>query len=995
MFTFLKVAESAHTEYTPYGYVVPKEKFLTKKWVSETEKVNMYSSKYFDVEAVFDPKSLSDVHQMVEKYAKTFNCLMVQNTLTPGVSGKRVRRTSANFSGIPKTEFFILDIDAIPLPEGMSNSDIEAQAKYVIKTLSHAKPRYFDEDMAFVAKGSSSAGMVDSINIHLYLRNNTPINHLQMATIAKEINDATVNTLGYKLVDESLYHSVHVLYTANPLFEPWVDDPFKDGKRIVFREAGPHAAIDPRTPEKEVSAKARLDAEDYENLRRYFGHTSLSGRAIRVLDDIRENLDDVYSKKVHNLIFEALEAGTGLKTIEEAFRKAMANHPKVLGKERSIEDYLDSGISYVWSTTKARAQRSIPDKVSIAVRPEEEIPPELRGQVITTLDVDRIPATPREGEERYLNLTTPPPEGRLTFIKASLGSGKTTFIKKLMGEGKIEGRFLAITNTKALVNGNASDFGAPLNLAYLNQNMRDEFRANPNGKMCTTIHSLHRFLDMAERGMIDFVFIDECDAVLNDLHNSPLLGENRKRCKAALRALLSTAKQVVLADGDVSEETMQGYYFLAQKPLSLVEHTYPMLEGVTAYETRSQEALWIDGVYSSLDNDQKVLVVTDLGPDPINERIRALSMAFPTKNFLGIHSKSTADEECKDVLENTNEALLRQKLHGLVCSPSVVSGVDFSYFDIVCLLTTKKTATPNLRFQALRRDRGAKELWIYTDPDCSNFHTGHFEDKYKEVIDVDEVIKSKLALRRQKEHSGFVKNLRYLLLTQGCEVIVDDETPGISLNTLVTELCGEDPKSLELGFKIDAILRADPDTVQRRYNDAWEIKQYVTHYLELGDPDKVTYADVEQYLAVDAHNKMEALAEIVDAGLWSELYYQVNSKQDFLRFLRKNAKRWYNATGQNTYTGVGKYKDYRNSDYQAARIGLILSDAEDDESPDLADYETVKHFYRLYCEFTGKPYTREFWTAEALAKQAESISDIDLQEEVKVAAEKPWWRVDE
>ncbi|MFP9072388.1 hypothetical protein ACLI1Z_17860, partial [Enterococcus faecalis] len=72
----------------------------------------------------------------------------------------------------------------------------------------------------------------------------------------------------------------------------------------------------------------------------------------------------------------------------------------------------------------------------------------------------------------------------------------------------------------------------------------------------TTIHSLHKFKSFI--GQIDTIFIDECDAVMNDLLFAPVV-KQRRECIQVLRDILMTAKTVILSDGDISAETIEAY----------------------------------------------------------------------------------------------------------------------------------------------------------------------------------------------------------------------------------------------------------------------------------------------------------------------------------------------------------------------------------------------------------------------------------------------------
>ncbi|MFP9202548.1 DEAD/DEAH box helicase family protein, partial [Enterococcus faecalis] len=160
---------------------------------------------------------------------------------------------------------------------------------------------------------------------------------------------------------------------------------------------------------------------------------------------------------------------------------------------------------------------------------KREIPLNLKGVPLKKLEVDSPPEVP------YLKINIVPPKGHITFVKASLGTGKTTAVTKWLDAGVLPGNFLAVTNTRALVSSNAKKFSAgqyDKSVDMLN------FKRGAIDRMSTTIHSLHKFKSFI--GQIDTIFIDECDAVMNDLLFAPVV-KQRRECIQVLRDILMTA----------------------------------------------------------------------------------------------------------------------------------------------------------------------------------------------------------------------------------------------------------------------------------------------------------------------------------------------------------------------------------------------------------------------------------------------------------------------
>ena len=614
-----------------------------------------------------------------------------------------------------------------------------------------------------------------------------------------------------------------------------------------------------------------------------------------------------------------------------------------------------------------------------------------------------VPKLGIEPEQKYLKVNETLPKNKLVFMKASLGSGKTTTVKNLRSEGLLSGRFLSITNRVSLVEGIATDFNARKDelgdemppYKYSKRVDRALWEQDSNGAMSTTIHSLHHFDRIAQEGGVEVLFIDECDAVLNELLNGPAhILRNRKACIDTLTYLLATAKYVVLADGDIDADTMFGYFFLCAKlkvkDIVSIDHRYAMLTDAVATEVKTEETLWVQGVHCALDEGKKVLVMTDVGPEALNTRLENLGILHPDHNIVAIHADSKENELVRDILNNTTDALVRHDIDCVLCSPTVVSGVDFHYFDTVCLLTVSDTASPNLRFQALRRCRRAKEFWLYTNPDISGFKTGYRKEF---LIDPLDLTKQRLALRREVEYNGYLRNLRFLLLDQGCSVeVISDREP--SLESIAKDASdGLSGSEIELNNHIQAILHAKEDVIIDNYNNAFEERKQIAHYLEIEDLNLVTEEDITYFLTKKIHKRMDALASVVRGKLWTALYYSVNDIEGFVSFLQQYGQQWYNATGNNAST-LGKFKRLRNAKEQARKLGLVLYPREDGIESNKAQ---VKSWFRQYCSYSDIPIPVEFMTVDELTKANETAEDLTLRSNLvskeavsSTAAAKDW-----
>ncbi|MFP9065750.1 hypothetical protein ACLI1X_16275, partial [Enterococcus faecalis] len=175
-----------------------------------------------------------------------------------------------------------------------------------------------------------------------------------------------------------------------------------------------------------------------------------------------------------------------------------------------------------------------------------------------------------------------------------------------------------------------------------------------------------------------------------------------------------------------------------------------------------------------------------------------------------IHSNSTSDVDIRRILDYTTNELIDQQIDCLLCSPSVTSGVDFNYFDNVFVITRTSNQAPNMRFQAIRRDRGAQNIYYFIDKSTSGFSAG------SEQYNIDEgwleLAQQLYARRRELESRNYTSTLRYYLLDQGATIDIFSESWG-TIEGAGKEYTAE---------RINAILHSTPDYCAPRHADAYE-----------------------------------------------------------------------------------------------------------------------------------------------------------------------------
>lgn len=938
----------------------------------------------FDVDEIVEPRNLKETLKMVERYREKHYNFAIRYAPVLDVSAKeemtRLRRSPENFFLGKPSPIIFMDIDTLELPPYIDWFDVEAQGKYVCDLLHDRFPALFAKDMGFIAKASGSSGIkLGKIRLHLYLENEFYITPDQAAYIAHSVlNKDQESGKKIDLVDPAPYHPRQPHFIADPAFLDSQQDPFKAaGKERVYYREGAKATIKQNTPKHVFNRAATVRGKHHLMMDNTIGADSLTPRVMDKLEWMSEKEEGMFIRHVPSLYHMVWEDGISFDFLEKEptqheedrfgifLHTILKNYGSVQNGKRSMQDYFNNGRKACVAKIVGEAERGIPTNINISrakaseVDHSDEMPDNIRaGHWQHDIEVELL-TTDAKSQEDFVRLENLPPENSITFLKASLGTGKTTAVKMWLALGKIQGRFLSVTNTRALVDSNAQKFGAPEDEAYRKMKFHNEFYNDPSGRMSTTIHSLHRYKEMAEMGMIDFLFIDEADAVMNELLNSTLMRE-RNKCIQTLEALLDNCKYVVLSDGDVGEETIESYVTLGTKGKKVVayNHHRNMLRNSKAWEVDEEESIW-SIVNASMGCGEKTIVVTDLGPEALNIRQKTLAALHPGQVVKQIHSNSSNDVDIAEILKYTNTALESQKIDTLLCSPSVTNGVDFRYFDNICVITKATTQAPNLRFQALRRDRGAKYIYYYTDDKTKTFRSGYTTDFLDRDLGWLGRHQAKFGLRRYRECQRFPTTLRYYLLDQGCKVeIMKDEWDKLDYSEAKKE-CMEE--------RVHAIVMATEQHTEMRHNDAWEAKNEVVKYYDLDSVDCVCPETATLYVNEKPNKKMQFLHDIVKGGLWKEVRKCVMSPVPFIKFLEKHGEKFYQATGNSSNPFLGK-------------MYISMCGLEYDEETGMADFGKVINWYRVFCLMNEFKIPRDFMTEAEKLLDDESFADIGMAE---------------
>ncbi|CAD5239992.1 putative replication origin binding protein [Klebsiella phage vB_KppS-Storm] len=878
----------------------------------------------FNVVDTVDPKNLNEAYELMVQLTQDPHLVAVRGTCL--VAEKAVRRKRTNFKIDHKSNIIAMDVDGISDTGGCDKFDIVGMGRHVIKLLNSISEDMFPLNAGFIAHASSSAGIKPGIRMHMLLESNIPVTQGQLKFLFTSLNDSSRQKYGFDIADLAYYSSVQLHYFADPIFRDQFTDPFKaEGKPRLVKVNGARIELPSTMPDYEAT-RGEFKEEFLSLLNQIKGKRVASEKVEQTIAELEEADDGVYLRIIPKLYHRALEDGVDFAWLEKEITSALSDYINTKDNSRSLQDYFNNGRKQALKAFVNNSMRDIPES-------------NVKG-----VPVHKLTSDSPDGMN-YLKINRPPPEGHLTFIKASLGTGKTTAVTKWLERGQLKGNFLAVTNTRALVSSNAKKFEAgqyDKSVDMLN------FKRGAIDRMSTTIHSIHKFKNFV--GQIDVIFIDECDAVMNDLLFAPVV-KQRRECISVLREILLSAKVVILSDGDISAETIEAYGSLIDfdKPVSYYKHHRKMLSDAQAYEFPDESSIWV-ALQTSLEMGEKSILVSDCGPDELNEK--GLTLRSNTGAIVKeIHSNSTSDLDIRRILDYTTNELIEQQIDCLLCSPSVTSGVDFNYFDNVFVITRTANQAPNMRFQAIRRDRGAKNIFYFIDKSTSGFSAG------SEQYNIDEgwleLAQQLYVKRRELESRNFISTLRYYLLDQGATIDIFSESWG-KIDSSAAEYTAE---------RVSAILSSTPDWCAPRHADAYEAKLMLVKYFHLDSIKSITQEHAEMWITKKPHKRAEFFHKLQDI-FWKDIKKCSNvTISPFIEALKKHKKDFFIRTGQSA-----------NPKY--ARMYLTQMGINKE-----METEQIVDWYRTYCSIEGISVPYEFMTDEEKALADEAQNELGARNE--------------
>ena len=887
-----------------YFRVFAKNTWLTKRLDKNLNKTPANFPRKFRLGKFHNPTTLLELCPILEALGNNPKTLVIRHKYTHAKINDTVVRKAKLVENV-KSHIICMDIDELKVPPNLSNIDIAAHGHYVCNILHKCNPNIFPDDMGFIAQGSSSAGLTDCIKLHLWLQNSHKIEQAQLRNLFSIINSSykAKFEIATNLIDPALYHDIQAHYTSYPVFEDSTVDPLK-GKRMYY-----HFGSNSRVPEF-AAAYVKPIATTMEE--RSFYLDSITG-------GIDKNL----------IIYNKIESLRAWKVDSSGFRNAVISlYHSAIQSQYSLKELEKELVPIIEGVRPGSAQEYIRQGKLSAINnikacSVRELPTECLG-----LKLDKISSGTHE---KYLDIQKHIPKNTVTFLKATLGSGKTYNVERWLKTGQIPGKFLAITDTSALVESNtarfspARDFRSPTGCL--------DFASGEVDRLSGTLHSLLKIKHLTNS--FDFLFIDEADSLMNNLLFASIIKEDTKiQIAEVLSELLQNTDRVVISDGDISEETVAQYINLMEgsRKLCRIDHKRQNLKNIPVFKHTKESSLW-GALQGHLEIGDKCLLVSDSSPKALNEYLIAFDRVLPDKNIKVIHSSSKLDKDVDEIVNHTSAALRRQEIDALFCSPSITNGVDFNYFDTVFVLTNTENHTPNMRYQAMMRERDPKEIHYYFR-DMKVYSTGYADVTVDKGFTIG--ARKAYAARREREYKTYIATFNYYLVQAGAKIQVMD-TPYLSP-------IDKTDRENYLIERVTAILGARSNINLVRHNDAYEAKPLLTFYYDIeGEP---SWEDAERFIKEKPNEKAEFFHKIYrDFG---EQVLAADPKA-LMFALRAKGHRFYLATGESIH---GIHRD--SSGLKRAKQVLKRCGVGKDSI-------SLISWYRKYCEQTvGVELPKEF-----------------------------------
>lgn len=234
---------------------------------------------------------------------------------------------------------------------------------------------------------------------------------------------------------------------------------------------------------------------------------------------------------------------------------------------------------------------------------------------------------------------------------------------------------------------------------------RFEFYQDIKGPIDLTKHSrviiqadsMHRLI-----GKADFLVLDEIESTVAHLCSSTYL--DHQRCYNALRNYIKRTPKILMADANLSDETVNVLLERRLDQCLKVVNTQPSFVGLKAKMTNKKEEL-VNSILTLIKDGKRVVIPTN--SKKFSKKIEmVIRMTFPDKKVLCINSEG-----------GNTKAENWIQYDALIYTPTIVAGISFDekHFHACCAYFINRSSNAEMSSQMLFRVRHLldQQLFIY------------------------------------------------------------------------------------------------------------------------------------------------------------------------------------------------------------------------------------------------------------------------------------------
>ncbi|NQZ65295.1 plasmid replication protein, CyRepA1 family, partial [Crocosphaera sp.] len=319
--------------------------------------------------------------------------------------------------------------------------------------------------------------------------------------------------------------------------------------------------------------------------------------------------------------------------------------------------------------------------------------------------------------QRYFSVEIP--DNRLVGIKGPQNTGKTEQLSRRCRRAIKKGRPIFILSHLENL---ARALGERLGVPYRTET-DEQGRVLGYALVTDSLRPKYKGFDADHwRGVEPIVILDECEQVIwHTLNGQTDIKEYRVQVLKQLKKLLNQAYQIILADADLSDESIKFVQGLLDEEVDPYIMVNDYQHEGWDYFTFSSKLEWHSRLMKKAKSGKKLLILTAAQkPESKNGTIAIENRLLSefTQDYILRYDSDTLTEKGHPACEGKSDLnTLFQKYKFVVASPSIVSGVSLDFkdhFDEVWCLSTGAISPTNI-VQFLWRLRDNVPRFIYVN----------------------------------------------------------------------------------------------------------------------------------------------------------------------------------------------------------------------------------------------------------------------------------------